>query len=209
MNGRLRAHELARAGLMLALLCATAPVSIPMPFGVPLTLQSAMIMITAMCLSLRAATMVVLAYLGLGALGLPVFSNGQGGLAVFAGPTGGYLIGFLVAVTAIRLLLPPDGGSLLRRVFACIAGMSVLFATGLFWLVAGHGLTPRAAFLGGCLPFLPLTALKIAFAVALVEKLPALQPPQTVPSQPCPGPSPSGDAAPNTERSRDESSCRV
>lgn len=165
-------RDLARSGLLLALLCASAPLSIPMPFGVPLTLQSALVMVTAMTSTMRNGLLVVGAYLFLGAIGLPVFANATGGLVRFAGPTGGYLLGFLLAVVVIRATLPLHDPTTLRQVLACAAGGASIFALGMIWLILGHGMSLTAAFQSGCLPFLPLSALKIAFAVALRRALP-------------------------------------
>ena len=80
--------------LFIALL---AQVSIPLLGGVPLTLQTLAVLLTGMALGSRLGAMAVGAYLLEGSLGLPFFAGGASGLGQVLGPTGGYLIGFVLA----------------------------------------------------------------------------------------------------------------
>jgi len=106
-------------------------------------------------------------YLAEGAAGLPVFAGGGGGPARLAGPTGGYLIGF-VAAAFITGLLAERGWD--RRVgttlLAMLVGNIALYAFGLPWLAcfveSGRVLTL------GLLPFIPGDLLKLALATALL-----------------------------------------
>ncbi len=91
-----------RAALFAAMICVSAFVVIPIG-PVPLTMQSLMVQFAALLLPAPYGIMSILLYLGLGALGFPVFSQGRGGLAHFAGPTGGYLLGFLIANILLQL----------------------------------------------------------------------------------------------------------
>ena len=88
-------RSIAQCGLCCALLACSAWVTIP--FGpVPFTLQTLAVALVPQVLARREAVFTVAAYLVLGAIGLPVFSGFQGGIGVLAGPTGGFLWGFLV-----------------------------------------------------------------------------------------------------------------
>lgn len=83
------------ASLVLSLV---APLAIPLPFSpVPLSLATLFVLFFAVTLGSKRASLAVLGYLAQGLMGLPVFSKGGSGLLHFAGPTGGYLVGYLAA----------------------------------------------------------------------------------------------------------------
>lgn len=81
-----------------AVLAVLAQVSIPMPSGVPITLQTFAVALTGAILGHKLGTGAVFTYLAIGGVGMPVFSNMSGGLSSFVGKTGGFLIGFLFMV---------------------------------------------------------------------------------------------------------------
>jgi biotin transport system substrate-specific component len=112
----------------------------------------------------------VILYLGLGALGLPVFAGGGAGLAHLFGPTGGYLASYVPAVF-VTGLLSAGGHSLGRDVVAAAVGSIIVYAGGVPWLMQVTGLDLRKALLAGCLPFLPGDAIKIAAAGLLSRGL--------------------------------------
>ena len=95
-SGSSRTKFLTLTGLMTAVICIVGPLSLPLPASpVPVTLTNFAIYIAVYVLGLKAGTVSCLIYLCLGAAGLPVFSALSGGIGKLAGPTGGYLIGFL------------------------------------------------------------------------------------------------------------------
>ena len=115
------------------LLALSSKLQIPMP-PVPFTRQSYVVLVLGMAMGARLAGMTVLLYLFEGAMGLPVFSSG-GGLPYFLGPTGGYLIGFLIAATAVGYLA--DKGmdkNVWRASLAMAVGTALLFIPGVLWL---------------------------------------------------------------------------
>lgn len=130
---------------------------------VPITGQTFGVMLVGALLGSRRGTVSMLTYLGLGAVGLPVFAGGAAGLARFAGPTAGYLAGFVVA-TAVVGWLSERGWD--RRtwttIVAMVLGMLPIYLLGLAWLsrFAGWG----QAVVTGLLPFLAGDALKIGLA---------------------------------------------
>jgi biotin transport system substrate-specific component len=124
------------------------------------------VMLCAVVLPLKLSLAAVLVFLLTGATGLPVFAGFSGGPAQLAGPTGGYLIGYLGLVATAALLERRKGGAP-RAAASLIAGMLVCYALGTCWLAAGLGYSFRAAFMTGALPFiLPDTAKAIAAAAA-------------------------------------------
>lgn len=84
-------------GLMTAFTAAAAQIAVPMPLGVPITLQTFTVALCGYTLGLKYGFISTLLYLSLGALGVPVFSHFKGGIHfIFASPTGGFLLGLLL-----------------------------------------------------------------------------------------------------------------
>lgn len=84
-----------KIGVFSAILCILSIISIPTPFGVPLTLQTFGVSLVGFILGKKYGTISVLIYIILGAIGLPVFAGLNGGFIHIIGPTGGFIIGFL------------------------------------------------------------------------------------------------------------------
>lgn len=145
-----------------ALTVIFSKIFIPLPFTpVPVTLQVAAVFLAGYLLEPFNAFITMLLYLLLGAVGLPVFSQG-GGLAYLAGPTGGFLLSFPVAALVISLLT--------RRVGALasgIIGLILIYLGGTLHLaqVLDKGFT--AAFLVAVVPFIPADIIKLVFAAGV------------------------------------------
>lgn len=91
------ARSIARCGVLVALLAASAWITVPLG-PVPFTMQTFVLALLPQVLGTRGALFTVMVYLLLGAVGVPVFSGFQGGLGVLVGPTGGYLLCFAVGM---------------------------------------------------------------------------------------------------------------
>lgn len=148
----------------------TLSAKIQVPFWpVPMTMQTGVVVLFGAAMGWKLAGATVLAYLAQGALGLPVFSKG-GGLAYLAGPTGGYLIGFLAAAVLVGWLIERGyGRSLVTAFLAILAGDALIFAMGAGWLSTLIGFEKAIAV--GVVPFLPAEALKVALACAVLALL--------------------------------------
>jgi biotin transport system substrate-specific component len=168
LSSPLRAAILAIAGTALLTLSAKAQV----PFWpVPMTMQTFVVLVLGAVYGARLAGATVALYLLEGALGLPVFAGtppAVAGLAYMAGPTGGFLVGFLAAAVLVGCLAERGWDrSFLRLSAVMILGHAVIFAFGLAWLSA---LMPFAkAWAVGFVPFLAATALKTALAIAAMQ----------------------------------------
>jgi biotin transport system substrate-specific component len=159
----LRAVVLAVIGTLL--LTVSAKIQVPF-WPVPMTMQTFVVLVLGMAYGWRLAGATVLLYLAEGAIGLPVFAKG-GGLAYFAGPTAGYLFGFLVAAVAVGWLAERGWDrSVWRALGAMLIGTAIIFFFGIAWLSALIGL--REAIAAGLVPFLTSEAFKIALATAVV-----------------------------------------
>ena len=87
-------YNMATCAIMAAVMCVLGPLSIPVG-PVPISLLTLAIYLAAYVLGAKGTTLSVCIYILLGAVGLPVFSGAAGGLAKIAGPTGGYILGYL------------------------------------------------------------------------------------------------------------------
>lgn len=159
------------ASLMAALTAAGAYITIPIAGLVPIVLQNLFIMLSGLLLGSRWGSISVGAYLLAGALGLPVFSGGSGGLARFVGPTGGYLLGYLPAVFLIGLIAERGRHSVPAEVAAMIIGSLLVYACGVTWLKTATGMSWSKTLAMGMYPFLIGDALKIAAAVPIAKTL--------------------------------------
>jgi len=153
----------------------SAQIAIPLPFTpVPVTGQTLAVLLTGAVLGPRLGFAAVLLYLAEGAMGLPVFSGGRGGAAMFFGPTGGYLMAFPLAAWLTGLLSTRGWDrSALRTMAGMALGNAVIYALGLLWLGVWLGNADKfkglpALLNAGLLPFLPGDAVKIALAMVLL-----------------------------------------
>jgi biotin transport system substrate-specific component len=129
-------------------------------------MQTFVVLVLGMAYGWRLAGATVLLYLAQGAIGLPVFAAG-GGIAYFAGPTAGYLVGFLLAAVAVGWLAEHGWDrSPLRTLAAMLIGTAIIFACGIAWLSTLIGL-PQAIG-AGLVPFLLGEAVKVALATAIL-----------------------------------------
>ncbi len=141
-----------------------ARVIVPLPFSpVPITGQTFAVLLVGVLLGSRRGGLGVLLYLLEGVAGFPFFAGGTGGLAHLAGPTGGYLIGFVVAAFTVGLLAEQGWD---RRVWstalAMLIGNTIIYAFGLPWL--GHFVGAGKVFSLGLLPFIPGDLFKLGLA---------------------------------------------
>jgi biotin transport system substrate-specific component len=158
------------AALMAALTAAGAYIAIPIG-PVPIVLQNLFIMLAGLLLGGRWGLISVAVYLLAGAVGLPVFAGGTGGVGKFVGPTGGYLLGFAAAAYLIGLISESGRGRVVIDVLAMVAGTLIIYAFGVAWLKVVTGMSFSKAVTVGMLPFLIGDALKIAAAIPIARAL--------------------------------------
>lgn len=165
-ESRLRQLMLVLAGTVF--IAVAAQISIPM-FPVPMTLQTLAILIVGLTFGSRLGLATLLVYLGEGAMGLPVFANGQGTLAYMMGPTGGFLIGF-VAMAWLAGLAVEKGlaRGFVGTAFATLAISLLLYVPGLIWPAAMMGKTVDVLWLHWMSPFLIGDAVKAVIAALVV-----------------------------------------
>lgn len=158
------------AALMAALTAAGAYIAIPIG-PVPIVLQNLFIMLAGLLLGGRWGLISVAVYLVAGAIGLPVFAGGTGGIGKFIGPTGGYLVSYLVAVFLIGTISEKGKGRISVDIGAMILGTLVVYAIGVTWLKVVTGMDFTKAVTVGMLPFLIGDGLKIAAAIPIARAI--------------------------------------
>ena len=152
-------QRLAIIAIAAAFMAISSQFTIPLPL-VPLTLQTLSVGIIATVLKPLDSLFSILVYLLLGAIGLPVFAGGAAGFGVILGPTGGFLIGFLIQAQQVAQLckqspvLKSTGGKITLFILANIIGTTWCLAMGTVWLSIAGGLSLQDGFKAGFLPFI-------------------------------------------------------
>lgn len=162
-----------------ALTAVLSQIAVPLPFTpVPVNLATLSVFLSGALLGARYGALSQLLFVLLGGIGLPVFSQFTGGLGALAGPTGGYLIGYVLASLVTGLLTSrkssgrSHAGKLpVRNVLAMSAGLLVCYCLGTAWFLSITGIGLVESLLLCILPFLPGDALKIVLAASLVQRL--------------------------------------
>jgi biotin transport system substrate-specific component len=148
------------------LVALTAQIQIPL-WPVPITGQTFGVLAVGALLGRKRGAISLLAYLGQGLAGLPFFANGSAGLARLLGPTGGYLVGMVVAAFVVGWLCERGWDRrFASAIMAMLIGTACIYCFGLVWLAYFVG---WASVLGvGLLPFIPADLLKIALAALVL-----------------------------------------
>lgn len=173
--GRLSARDLALIAAFGAFIVVLGlPGALFTGSAVPITLQTLGVMLAGALLGRRRGLLAVLVVLALCAVGLPVIAGGRGGIAVFAGPTVGYLLGWLPGVWLIGLLVERARRLSTWGLFGAIllGGVVVIHVCGIAGMMARAGLGLQAAVLADTV-FLPGDLLKVllaTFAAATVHR---------------------------------------
>jgi len=166
---RRKTVRMARIGLCAALISVCAWICIPA--AVPFTLQSFAVLLTGAVLKGWDAPVVVLIYLGLGLVGLPVFSGMRGGIGMLLSPTGGFLIGFFfAAVWMAKGVIRTDAkGS--RRLLCMAAAQMMIYLFGVVWFAVSARVSLSAALAACVAPYLLPDAAKLFLAFSLANRL--------------------------------------
>lgn len=171
-NQKIRTKQMVLIALMTAVTCVLGPLSIPLPFSpVPISLTNFAIFLAIFVLGMKSGTISFIIYLLLGAVGVPVFSSFRGGLQVLAGPTGGYLIGFIFLALIMGFALDHFDRKLVPTIIGMIIGMAVCYAFGTVWLAKLLSLSFKEGLMMGVIPYLAGDAAKIIIAAIVGPKL--------------------------------------
>lgn len=173
-NSAGKARNLAYIGLFVALMAICSWISIPTT--VPFTLQTFAVFVAVGLLGGKRGTIAVIVYVLLGALGLPVFANFEGGLGAVLGTTGGYLIGFIFAALEMWLVTKVWGRGVVPLSVSMLLGMVIYYVFGTAWFMVVYmqttGPVGLVTVLGWCvIPFIIPDVIKAAVAVIVCRRL--------------------------------------
>lgn len=159
---KLSVKSAALTGMFVAVLAVLSQLSIPLPSGVPITLQTFAVALTAYVLGPRLGTAATAVYILLGAVGLPVYANFSSGIGVLLGMTGGFLWGFLVMAVLCGLGARQKKKAFLAALSA--AGLAACHLVGIFWFMKVTGTGFVQAALAASVPYLIKDAVSVAAA---------------------------------------------
>lgn len=179
-------------GIFAALTAICSFITIPLGFTpIPLNLGTLAVFLTGGILGKKYGTLSMTVYVLLGAVGVPVFAGFRGGISVLLGPTGGYIVGYIVATFLIGCILDrvfqrKPGGSQRKSaiggifkstkklwlcIIALILGMAACYYLGTFWFMFSTKTDLYAALMACVVPFVAGDAVKILAAALLIQKL--------------------------------------
>lgn len=162
--------DIARISVMAALIAVCSWITVPMP-AVPFTLQTFAIVFALEFIGGKNGTVAFIVYALIGAIGVPVFSGFKGGLAHLAGPTGGYLIGFVFTCIIYWAFEKKFTYKSAWHYFVLALGLLACYFCGTAWFVISLKSTVPHALMLCVVPYILPDAVKIAVAVILGVKL--------------------------------------
>lgn len=153
--------------LFASVTCVMAPFSIPIG-PVPISLTNFVIYVSLYVLGWKRGTLTYIVYLLIGLTGLPVFSGFEGGAGKFAGPTGGYLVGFILMAVICGLFIERYKTTsplhIAWNMTGMILGTLAAYAFGTLWFCISTGIGVTAALALCVFPFIPGDLVKMAVA---------------------------------------------
>jgi len=161
---------LVQCALFAALTGVLSQVSIPIG-PVPLNLATFSVLLAGSVLGARYGAVSQAIFTLLGVVGLPVFAGMKGGAAVLAGPTGGYIIGYIATAWLVGLLARQFGKSCSRLAVFMVAGMLLCYTFGTAWFLVLTKMEVRQALAICVFPFLIGDAVKVAAAALVAPRL--------------------------------------
>ena len=162
-------RDICMMALFTAFTAVMAQISVPMPLGVPMTMQTFAIMLAGMVLGARKGFVSVLVYVLLGIVGVPVFAKLSGGLGIVFGPTGGFILSFPLMAWIVGLGAERGGAAAVT--VGLIAGTVVNYAGGMLMFCLFTGQSMETAFMACVFPFIPTGVIKAVMAALIGMKL--------------------------------------
>lgn len=162
---KLSVQDMCMIGVSTAIIAIMAQISIPMPAGVPLTMQTFAITLIAIVLGAKNSALATLIYVLIGAIGIPVYANLKGGAGIVVGPTGGFLMTFPIMALLIGL-----GADFYKKnkawlIVGILVGTVVNYIGGILWFCFVAKSSFWVGFDACVAPFIPTAILKAVLAV--------------------------------------------
>lgn len=168
----LTTQNMVLTALITAIICCVGPFTIILPFSpIPISLASLALYLASYLLGWRRAVLSCFLYLLIGTVGIPVFSGFGAGPAKLFGPTGGYLLGYLLMTFISGWFIEKNRSSMFMQLFGMLLGTIACYLLGTLWLILQSHMTPWAAFMAGVFPFFIGDIFKIIVAYILGRNL--------------------------------------
>ena len=160
--------------LFVAIIAVCSQITIPTPL-VPFTMQTFAVLAAGGILGYKRGTISVLIYLLLGAIGIPIFAGFKSGIGALAGPTGGYLIGFILTAMTVGITRDKISKKTWVLIFSMVIGILLCYAFGTAWFMIVYTRSSASMNLWKALsicvfPYLLFDAGKIALAAVVVKR---------------------------------------
>ena len=171
---KLKTIDLAYMALGAVIITVCSWISIPTT--VPFTMQTFAVFCVLGLLGGKRGTISILVYILLGAVGVPVFAGFSGGFGIIIGPTGGYIVAFILMGLLYWLLEALFGIKLYIRIIAMLAGLLVCYAFGTAWFMVVYArqtgpMTLGAALASCVVPFIIPDLIKMALAILITSRV--------------------------------------
>ena len=163
---KLTAKNYAIIAFCTAIIAVLSQISIPVPV-IPLTMQTLAIGLVSTILPWRQSVKTTALYIIIGAIGMPIYANFTGGFGILFGPTGGFILSFLIMAFVISFYLSTFGHSKWHTIHANIIGMLINLIIGTVWLKYYLKLNWSEAFVSGFVPFFIVGIIKAVFAASI------------------------------------------
>lgn len=170
MEKKSNVYQMVSIGLMAAVICILAPLSIPIGV-IPISFTNLAIYFVLYTLGMKKGTISYIVYILIGFVGIPVFAGFTSGPPKLLGPTGGYLIGFIFMSLIAGFFID----TFFDKWYLCFAGMvlgtAVCYVFGTTWLSYQAHMPASSAFAAGVIPFIPGDLAKILIATFIGPQL--------------------------------------
>lgn len=170
-RSKLSTRDLCMIGLWTAVIVIMAQISIPMPLGVPMTMQTFAITMAGVVLGGKKGFIATAIYVLLGAIGIPVFANFSGGLSYIVGPTGGFILSFPIMAWIIGLGIDYKDQSKVVFIGAIVVGTIINYVIGVIMFCALTGSGVGVGITACVVPFIPTAIIKAVVATIIGLKI--------------------------------------
>lgn len=170
MRNKLTVTDFTQIALFTAIICILVQFSVPLPGGVPMTLQTLIIPLAGLILGAKKGTYATLLYILLGVVGLPVFAGGKAGIGVLLSVTGGFIVSFPL-MPLLAGVFENFGYKLNNKrsgmkyytmlMIGLVLGAFINYFIGTVWFVIMAKSTVEAALMACVIPFIPTAIIKI------------------------------------------------
>lgn len=170
-NSKISIKNVCAIAIMTAITAVLAQIIIPLPSGIPISMQTFAVMLSGIVLGAKCGAVSSLVYLLLGMFGVPVFTGLRGGLQVIIGPTGGFLLAFPILAFLSGVAIRYQKKNKCYMIILIIAGILVNYGVGVIFFCLLMKSSIRVALITCVAPFLIGDIIKTIMAILVGKKL--------------------------------------